>query len=377
MWPFSDDTSAASYLGDLPADIPIKLVKHLGTGEEGKEHKKSKRSIIKHGFFGSHAVHCDEDHLMEARVCKEGVREPFWQVACGSPVCTECGEDLSALKCSYVCEQCNYRLCGQCSREQLGLPVVNDCADNPVELLPGDIIMTMGGKSIATHHVMLVCGKLEFVPQFRKVLEVPPEAEVWACKTIESTGLEEGHEYHWHSAYTFFSRDKHSKTLELVGDITEGDDEVCVAEEPVRCKVLLHPLRTEFGGQGLDGDIFRKIVHELEIVSKAWSISTCTKAFLSRMFFTWQGGINPENYKTEKAKEDLMESLQNSWVIAPICASVPVKVWQRYIQETSVDTVAAADLILSNMPLHCQCVVPSIMIKRLSEEGWVLIDNLE
>eukprot|EP00929_Paragymnodinium_shiwhaense_P079388 TRINITY_DN41320_c0_g1_i1.p1 TRINITY_DN41320_c0_g1~~TRINITY_DN41320_c0_g1_i1.p1 ORF type:complete len:407 (-),score=72.10 TRINITY_DN41320_c0_g1_i1:127-1347(-) len=363
----------------------IRLVPYLGS-EEGAEipadpvEREKKRSIIQHGYIGSdmNVVKCSKrGHAMIGKVAEEGFREKMHFV-CSRPQCNDCGEELDVDGMRYVCEVCGEVKCHVCARHQLGLPVTDDAPDAPVELKCGDIILTLGGRMISTHHVILVLGGLKRDHSIAAILNVPPGIEVWGCDVIESTGLEKGETCWWHQTYMYFARDPYKGTAELIADISLGRENVInAAEEPVPMKVLLHPCRREWmRTMPLDEQAFRGVTADSASHSKKWSLKTAAKAYLS-MRAGKESGLHVEDYSTPEEREGLMVTLAETWRKKPICASVPIKVWQMYFNYTSRTTDEAAQATLKYMPLLCDRTTPSLLASKLTSKGWVLLEGLE
>jgi len=213
-------------------------------------------------------------------------------------------------------------------------------------------------------------------------LHMPPGTEVWACETIESTGLCKGVDSWWHPCTAFFSRNPHTGEAELVADITHGEpDTINAASKPVPTKVLLHPFRKHWPGpeERLNEQVFMEVVEELRGQSEKWSLATAAKAYLS-MRFLKHDGIDPADVQGGQAREKMMDALESSWekgAKQPICASVPIVVWQVYLMRMAHSRDEAAKLILQYMPLFCDKTTPSLLASHLGSQGWVLLDGLE
>merc|ERR1711957_371108 len=96
----------------------------------------------------------------------------------------EMGEDAAF----YHCVECDWHICSKCSRRHLGLPVVDDAEENPIEILPGDVLLSYPDIA-GTHHVIFVTGPLEHSDVSKdedlSKVHLEPDQEMWQCRTIE------------------------------------------------------------------------------------------------------------------------------------------------------------------------------------------------
>eukprot|EP00442_Polarella_glacialis_P020347 CAMPEP_0115163930 /NCGR_PEP_ID=MMETSP0227-20121206/72767_1 /TAXON_ID=89957 /ORGANISM="Polarella glacialis, Strain CCMP 1383" /LENGTH=251 /DNA_ID=CAMNT_0002576259 /DNA_START=46 /DNA_END=797 /DNA_ORIENTATION=+ len=171
-----------------------------------------------------------------------------------------------------------------------------------------------------------------------------------------------------------------SLSLLLVADIADGTNCVGVNIQPVPVKMLLHPLRPGHGGPPLIDQVFKQALEEGGKVSKCWSKTTALRAVLTT-FGGQRHSLDPEKYDGPESRAELMAMLTESWKARPICPSVAIMVWQRYLVMVSgngpdrLDT--AAKHVLRWMPLRCDRTSPSAMLKVLSTCGWSLRTTFE
>merc|ERR1719329_103454 len=108
-------------------------------------------------------------------------REIFSKMATcnGTRNCDMCNAEVPSSSSYYHCNECRIDYCPHCCREMLGMPVVDDKLENPVEILPGDVLMAWPDWA-ESHHVILVVGELQRENHaFELFLQVPPGMELW------------------------------------------------------------------------------------------------------------------------------------------------------------------------------------------------------
>jgi len=201
-------------------------------------------------------------------------------------------------------------------------------------------------------------GGLEYEPEVGVQLCCPPGVEVWS----------------------FFARDKYEKTAKLCGSSDESD-EWClgVIEVPQPVKVLLHPLRPEFGGPGVDDVLLASMIQEAAQKSKKYGYGTFASAAGGNVkdLLHLTNYLKESNYPTEANRARLYDEIVASWERSPICASVPIKVWQKYFVKLGPTPDEAVQNILKYMPVLCHQTSPSQLTEILSHHGWVLDDSFE
>eukprot|EP00747_Dinoflagellata_sp_TGD_P216056 gnl/TRDRNA2_/TRDRNA2_88663_c0_seq2.p1 gnl/TRDRNA2_/TRDRNA2_88663_c0~~gnl/TRDRNA2_/TRDRNA2_88663_c0_seq2.p1 ORF type:complete len:377 (+),score=43.12 gnl/TRDRNA2_/TRDRNA2_88663_c0_seq2:52-1182(+) len=352
----------------------------LGPEIQMSNSKKTKtRAAVRHGAQGQNLVHCPScDEVMGAKIAQEGlhIRESMHKVFCGDRCCDHCEKALQTSDAYYRCHACDVHLCMNCTRDILGLPVVEGKEEQPpIALEPGDILMCWPNITDA-HHVILVTGILEHRPDLEVWLNVEPGIEVWGCESIESTGFATGETTWWNPARVYFGRNPHEGTVNIIADEVRKDgEEPCfgIVPKPIPFKIMLSPLRPEFGGPGVNQKAFLQATEQAASQSLPWSPITCAKALVK----AYGAILQDDHYTDPDSRAKLLERLQLSWEKAPICSSVPVKCWQQYFLLSSTDEDEAVTNILKYMPVICNHVTPSILTIALTGKGWVLRDNLE
>merc|ERR1712187_283199 len=143
-------------------------------------------------------------------------------------------------------------------------------------------------------------------------------------------------------------------------------------------KVLLHPFRPELGGNWLNTALFAKVVEELADDSKRYGWRTAIRAWMDSQAacqrrshaFPTAGTFEK---KTGDAPLPFLQRLEESWKSAPICATVAIKVSQKYFVDLyGDDPQEAAEQILRFMPCWCDATTPSRMTAILTRGDWEL-----
>jgi len=297
----------------------------------------------------------------------------------GQVFCDECLAEIGSSEAYYRCDRCAHNLCVDCSHEQLGMPTPKE-RKPPVEILPGDMFFC-GPDKFGIHHVILSRGTLSKEDDLAVELDIEPGTELWSCPTIEATQGSHDENTWWYHATTYFTRDLEG-AVHLVADRPDEDQDLLfVAEEPVSFKVLLHPLRSEFGNPELDYDIFQSVIEDGASESKRYGKMTAVKAWIANQkgpgLVAKSGVLNPDRYPDLESRQRLLSAVQKSWGEAPICSSVAIKTWQKYFAASSDAPDEVAQNIIDWMPCLCHRTLPSVLVKTLSSCGWILRSTLD
>jgi len=154
----------------------------------------------------------------------------------------------------------------------------------------------------------------------------------------------------------------------MVGDYsrekcTQGGD-VILYQEHKELLVWRSPAR--FRGEHFRFDVMNTVLDEMRSIQQSWSWSTALRAvFLS------------SEISSEPTKTLTLDEIQNSWKAEPICTSVIVIFWQRYLhklaalQSTEPDSVGYK-LILQFMPIRADRVLPGELLSSMLSTGWSL-----
>jgi len=114
-------------------------------------------------------------------------------------------------------------------------------------------------------------------------------------------------------------------------------------------------------------DLMESVVAEMKEHKGSWSWSTAVRAFLLT--------ADVERLENNSDRTALFEQIQKCWTAEPICTSVVIIFWQRYICKLVQASVfarstSALDLILKWMPLKADRVLPGDLCKTLRACQW-------
>jgi len=190
-----------------------------------------------------------------------------------------------------------------------------------------------------------------------------PEAlnEVWSIRTLESTRKEPG----LHVADMLFRATSRNKRLILIGEssldtrkLSVIDDEaVEVWHSPDELRSQVHP------------GLITEVLTDMQEHNASWSFATAARA----IFMSPRGCANVDRHQ-------LMKETESCWFCDPICTSVVIIFWQRYLckladhlnREKAHDStcIESADLVLQFMPLKADRVLPGQLLKVMRSCGW-------
>jgi hypothetical protein len=202
--------------------------------------------------------------------------------------------------------------------------------------------------------------------------------DIFSCSTIESTAQAQGEDVVWYPSQYYIARDRKNGEAMFVADMPHGSNEFEIAD-PIPVKLLLHPFRPGHLGPPLDLSMFRQSVEECAVGSKAWSLKTAAKGMTRRRKATYV--MNDSKYPDPESRVELLDEIHKRWQGKPICTSVIIMVWQRYLEMAAGGGPDAPDLaaqyILRFMPLWSDSTLPSGLLKELSMCNWVMRGNID
>lgn len=211
-------------------------------------------------------------------------------------------------------------------------------------------------------HVLLVAGLPRCVtrdnPEATSFERVWPEgvAKLWLVRTVESTRAEES----LHETTQILYVDSETGTIHIGGE--ERRDMIVKFQDPTNSTVEVWqspaPLRSQ-----LRADLFLEALAEVKAQEGSWSWSTAVRAFLMSA-----------EVSEQTDRQALMQQIQNAWRAEPICTSVVLSCWQRYLcklAENDPDSdMDGLDLIMFWLPMRADRTLPGELLKMMRFKGW-------
>jgi hypothetical protein len=150
--------------------------------------------------------------------------------------------------------------------------------------------------------------------------------------------------------------------LVLLGDLTASDDEPegeiheMEGEETVEVWQCPKELRSVFCTKTMTMVLDEMSAHEAN-----WSLTTAVRAVFSS---SWLGNDEPE---------ELLQRAKAAWKVAPICTSVPIIFWQRYLCHMAKGNRASQSAALRKwLPLAADRTLPGDLVSGMTTCGWTI-----
>lgn len=138
--------------------------------------------------------------------------------------------------------------------------------------------------------------------------------------------------------------------------------EICVFEDPEEMNIWLS--QSKLGDSDCRRELMQEVLKDMRQSQQSWSWSTAVRAFLLSGELSHRAGA-PATLK----------QVQDGWEAEPICTSVVVTFWQKYLYRLAeIQRADPLDMILNHMPLQADCVLPGELLCLLQSKGWILLD---
>lgn len=112
--------------------------------------------------------------------------------------------------------------------------------------------------------------------------------------------------------------------------------------------------------RGFRADIMAGVLGDMVDCQADWSYTTAARAV-----------FNSADIAHRARTDELRDEVELSWEAAPICTSIVISFWQRYLQGLAFATGASdLDLILRWMPLKADRGLPGELLEVLQQSGW-------
>jgi len=263
-------------------------------------------------------------------------------------------------------------------------------------MAPGDVLVVrasgggrlleMGNAGGFMGHVMVALSTPHRVsrrsPEGEELDDFFPSADVsalWRVRTLESARRESG----LHEADLLFYVEPRTRQLFLVAEVDESDEVWTLDCEAVELWQSPEEPRSD-----LQPELMVDVVAEMKARPANWSAMTAARAVLAKVGMM---GTNSDKAKT-------MHEIRACWESQPICTSVAIGFWQRYLckvalakeSDVGVDDVGVAvsvhsearaeaarlELILKYMPVKADRELPGHLVHTMRECGWVCVAQL-
>lgn len=187
--------------------------------------------------------------------------------------------------------------------------------------------------------------------------------ELWLLRTLESTRAEEG----LHESTMMLYVERGTGKLMLIGEITADGGLALSEHEAVELWQSPAELRSS-----LRVDLMAEAVVQMKEHERSWSSVTAARAVLR------SARIEP---RAPYEKAQAMEKIKASWFREPICTSVAIIFWQRYLKSLAeaaapVKDIDPFDLILKWMPLKADRGLPGDLLGTMKQAGWVSVPQI-
>jgi len=244
-------------------------------------------------------------------------------------------------------------------------------------MAPGDVLAVKGNGRLAeigtAHgfmgHVLLVltaptsiARNTEEAHRFEAAWPNDYIEELWQVRTLESTRSEHG----LHEATMVLYVDRSSCQLVLIGEVGLDNELTLLEHETLDLWQSPTELRSR-----LRLDLMQKVLVDMKAYEACWSSVTAARAVLS------SARIPPGG---DPART--MEAVRSCWKREPICTSVVITFWQRYLCAFAADgdmnpqQVQPLDLILKWMPLKADRGLPGDLLGAMRGARWVTLSQV-
>lgn len=246
----------------------------------------------------------------------------------------------------------------------------------------GDVLFIKGSGGIVDigtaagilGHVVLALASPERLAQtsyeVAELLRVWPTldvSQVWLLQTVDCSRDRAG----LHRSKLLLYVDARMSRFLLLGEKSEMEDEerlTFLEQEEVSIWQSPPELRSR-----LQHSDVVSILEDMKATEQSWSFATAARAFLTTV------GARPLSQGSRSCAERsrLLQELRDCWEEAPICTSVVIVFWQRYIS-----TIAHAtgqdelELILRWMPMKADRGLPGDLLGAMRRSGWTCKERI-
>mmetsp|Transcript_87096 Transcript_87096/g.164194 ORF Transcript_87096/g.164194 Transcript_87096/m.164194 type:complete len:267 (-) Transcript_87096:475-1275(-) len=188
------------------------------------------------------------------------------------------------------------------------------------------------------------------------------EDELWAVSIMESTRHDQG----LHEGKLLIHVDRATGKLKVVAEVVKDSNGVLLRDMvgSLSTQVFQSPAAIR---EQLNPHLLAQVLADMRCEQQAnWSWGTAVKA-----------ALRPANVNAS----DLTQ-VQKSWSKRPICTSVPITFWQRFLSKladystSQGQPVGAMDLIRQWMPVKANRSLPTELANALQSAGWTCVKQV-
>lgn len=239
----------------------------------------------------------------------------------------------------------------------------------------GDVLLVKGNGRMAQigtnggfmGHVMVALGAARVLdPASAEAAELCascPElrgTHIWCVETLESCRQRSG----LHRSEMLLRVEPGTGLILLVGELYDNGRKQelgLIGEEAVELWQSPSGLRSN-----IRSHLVSEVLSEMKASEQDWSFATAARAVLQSAPVRARG-----------RRSHLLEELQTCWDTAPICTSIVIVFWQRYLCLLASEAGhRQLDLILRCMPLKADRGLPGELIGAMRGCGWVAVEHL-
>jgi hypothetical protein len=185
--------------------------------------------------------------------------------------------------------------------------------------------------------------------------------EVWCVRTMESTSSKAG----LFETTMIMASQRSSGRLFFVGELTD-QNELAILEEVESVEIWQPPsnLRAQ-----MRSGLMEEVIDEMRMHDWAsWSLGTAFRALVTANAF--------QNSVANRGK--LLKEIKESWDSDPICTSVVIIFWQKYLcRLAEVSSSHATDHIMRWMATKADRALPGELLSSMRESGWSNIRKMQ
>jgi hypothetical protein len=252
-------------------------------------------------------------------------------------------------------------------------PTLNIPVDDHVEpqvsslLCPGDVLNIAGGQHFDAvrrlgssggymGHVLVVVGHPTLIKRqssegmlYQSFWPVGVD-HIWRLSVIESCSSMPGlHE----TGLLLYVRESR---LRACGE----DDGTTVSEYEEHDDIHVWCAPSTLRGSSFRIELMDEVLTAMRACQHNWSISTAVRAYL----------LSAE-LSQDSQWPNAMQEVEDAWTVEPICTSIVVIFWQRYLQKLAKSNCEdPLTCILQHMPLRADRVLPGELLVKMLSCGW-------